>query len=234
MNPPILLDPYNRGLRRELLRTLLRMGQVEPAAAQLEAMLQSHADDPESLAELARIRVQLGQPDAAMDLYESSLSIQPAVEVRFELANLLRDQKRYAEAVEQYHRVLAEVPSPVVLNNLAWLLATASDDQVRNGGEALQLAQRACEVTSNKVPKMLGTLAAAYAEQGDFRSARHACSDKPSRWPRPAMRIWFPSLNSDSNSMRISGQRETKSATTSVAEPRSAHAPFVVAQPETA
>ncbi len=167
----LLLDPYNRGLRRELLRTLLRMGQVEPAAAQLEAMLQSHADDPESLTELARIRVQLGQPDAAMDLYESSLSIQPAVEVRFELANLLRDQKRYAEAVEQYRRVLAEVPSPVVLNNLAWLLATASDDRVRNGGEALQLAQRACEVTSNQVPKMLGTLAAAYAEQGDFRSA---------------------------------------------------------------
>ena len=94
------------------------------------------------------------------------------------MANALRDSKRYADAVREYRAVMAAIPSPAVLNNLAWLLATASDDTIRDGEEAVRLAEKACEVTSRKAPRILGTLAAAYAEQGNFsravESAQHA------------------------------------------------------------
>ncbi len=165
------VDPYNRGLRRELLRTLLRLGKLNAAAEQLEALLQDYPDDPENLAELARIRTQLGQSDIAIPLYQKSLALTANPEVRFSLANLLRDAGQYDAAIEQYRAVMAEVASPVVYNNLAWLLATAADERVRNGTEAVRLARRACDATSNQVPKMLGTLAAAYAEVGDFSNA---------------------------------------------------------------
>jgi tetratricopeptide (TPR) repeat protein/thiol-disulfide isomerase/thioredoxin len=163
--------PHNRGARQELYRTFMKLGQLEEAANQLEFMLEDHADDPEKLAELGRIRFQLGQSDVAIELFGRSLSLRPNHELRFEFANKLRDDKRYAEAVEQYRLVMADLPSPVVFNNLAWLLATASDEGARDGTESVRLAQAACEKTARQSAKMLGTLAAAHAERGEFNVA---------------------------------------------------------------
>jgi tetratricopeptide (TPR) repeat protein len=57
------------------------------------------------------------------------------------------------------------------LNNLAWVLATSPDDQLRNGQLALELATRACEVTEYQAAHILSTLAAAQAELGNFDKA---------------------------------------------------------------
>jgi len=167
----LALYPHNRGIRREMVRTLMRMELLEPAAEQLEAMLAGHRDDPENLTKLGRLRVKLGQPAEATDLFEESIALKPSVDLQFELANLLRDQKQYERAIQHYRDVMSQVSSPAVANNLAWLLATASDDGVRDGVEAVRLARNASEVTSRKVAKILGTLAAAHAEQGDFDAA---------------------------------------------------------------
>ena len=164
-------NPNSRGVREELLRTLTQMGLLEPSAEQLEALLDGRRNDPENLARLARIRSQLDQHQKAIELFEESIAIAPNVELQFELANLLREQRDYKRAIEHYRAVMAKVASPAVVNNLAWLLATASDDQVRNGVEALRLAREAAEATSRTSPIVLGTLAAAHAEQGDFDAA---------------------------------------------------------------
>jgi tetratricopeptide (TPR) repeat protein len=57
------------------------------------------------------------------------------------------------------------------MNNLAWHLATQNDDNIRNPTRAIQLAKRACELTNNKNPGILDTLAAAYAADGRFSQA---------------------------------------------------------------
>src|SRR5207249_10415894 len=57
------------------------------------------------------------------------------------------------------------------LNNLAWILATNPGDDLRDGPEAVRLAERACELTQRREPVLLGTLAAAYAETGRFTDA---------------------------------------------------------------
>jgi tetratricopeptide (TPR) repeat protein len=59
-----------------------------------------------------------------------------------------------------------------VLNNLAWLLATSPDEPIRDGKRAIELARKACEETSWKQPHIISTLAAGYAETGDFAEAR--------------------------------------------------------------
>jgi hypothetical protein len=54
---------------------------------------------------------------------------------------------------------------------MAWLLATAPDDSLRNGPEAVQFGEKACTLTRYRVTAMVGALAAAYAEAGRFDDA---------------------------------------------------------------
>ena len=76
------------------------------------------------------------------------------------------------QAVNQYHQALTLKPDMVeALNNLAWLLAAHPSDALRNGAEAVRLAERACELSERREPVLLGTLAAAYAEAGRFGDA---------------------------------------------------------------
>jgi hypothetical protein len=96
-------------------------------------------------------------------------------------ATRLTEQGDFAGAIARYRRVLQTRPNFVVaLNNLAWLLATGPDASLRDGREAVQLAEKACRLTRYCVPRLVGTLAAAYAEAGRFpeaiATARKACA----------------------------------------------------------
>jgi len=57
------------------------------------------------------------------------------------------------------------------LADLAWVLATWPEASVRNGSEALELAQKANQIAINPDPLILRTLAAAQAENGQFNEA---------------------------------------------------------------
>jgi tetratricopeptide (TPR) repeat protein len=79
---------------------------------------------------------------------------------------------KQAEAVADYEKAIKLQPKESgLLNNLAWVLATSPDDKLRDGKRAIQLATEACELTEYKAAHILSTLAAAYAETGDFDSA---------------------------------------------------------------
>jgi len=58
-----------------------------------------------------------------------------------------------------------------IASNLAWVLATSPEAIHRNGHEAVRLAEWACNATAYKSPPLLDTLAAAYAEAGQFDQA---------------------------------------------------------------
>jgi len=57
------------------------------------------------------------------------------------------------------------------LNDMAWLLATCPFDEIRDGKEAVRLAERARAITHDQEPAVLDTLGAAYAEAGKFKRA---------------------------------------------------------------
>ncbi|MGA3284483.1 MAG: hypothetical protein ABSD57_08500 [Verrucomicrobiota bacterium] len=79
---------------------------------------------------------------------------------------------RTDEVVFHLNEVLRLNPDSVdAMNNLAWLLATCPDANVRDGTRAVQLAEHACELTGYKKTMYVGTLAAAYAEAGRFAEA---------------------------------------------------------------
>jgi tetratricopeptide (TPR) repeat protein len=77
-----------------------------------------------------------------------------------------------SEAIPYYREALRlKRDHAEAMNQLAWIFATTAEVSLRNGHEALKLAQRACQMTENQQPGMISTLAAAYAENGDFAHA---------------------------------------------------------------
>jgi predicted DNA-binding WGR domain protein len=78
---------------------------------------------------------------------------------------------KYALAKADYEQAVRLVGDKYSLNNLAWILATAPASEVRDAARAVQLALRACEVSRWKDPDFVGTLAAAYANNGQFEEA---------------------------------------------------------------
>jgi len=81
----------------------------------------------------------------------------------------------YQRAAADYAAVLHQRPGDALaLNNMAWLRATCPNAPLRDGKEAVKLAQQVCERTGNKEGMFLDTLAAAHAEAGDFAAAVRA------------------------------------------------------------
>ena len=58
-----------------------------------------------------------------------------------------------------------------VHNEIAWSMATCPDDRCRDGKKAVECATKACELTDWKRSGFIDTLAAAYAESGDYPNA---------------------------------------------------------------
>ena len=77
------------------------------------------------------------------------------------------------EAIAEFREALRLKPEWIApLNALAWILATHEDAAIRNGSEAVALATRAVQAaTAATKPQLLGTLAAARAENGQFDQA---------------------------------------------------------------
>ena len=64
-----------------------------------------------------------------------------------------------------------------LLNSIALVLATSQEGSIRNGAEAVELAQRVVQLSSLSDPAVRGTLAAAYAENGQFSNAVQTASN---------------------------------------------------------
>jgi eukaryotic-like serine/threonine-protein kinase len=83
---------------------------------------------------------------------------------------VLRQQGKPAEAEALYHK-FAEQASTSALNSLAWRLAVCPDPKKRDGITAVEFAEKVVAATSRTNANYLDTLAAAYAETGQFQKA---------------------------------------------------------------
>jgi tetratricopeptide (TPR) repeat protein len=101
------------------------------------------------------------------------MMLRPEVErAHAQLRQILLSLAREPDGLQRLRDIAVNAPdSPRMLDELAWLLATYPDAKSRDGTEAVQLAERACALTERRIPALLDTLAAAYAEAGDFPRA---------------------------------------------------------------
>jgi tetratricopeptide (TPR) repeat protein len=122
---------------------------------------------------MAEIFLARGRLEDAISQYNKSLEIRPDLaEVHYRLGAIYARQGHEAEAVSHYESALRIQPDLArACNNLAWLLAAGPEPSLRNGPRAVELAQRADQLAKGTNPVVLGTLAAAYAQAGQFGQA---------------------------------------------------------------
>jgi tetratricopeptide (TPR) repeat protein len=95
-----------------------------------------------------------------------------AEQAHAQLRQILLSVAKQPDGLQRLREIAANAPnSPRLLDEVAWLLATYPDSNARDGAEAVRLAEHACDLTKRKIPALLDTLAAAYAEAGDFSRA---------------------------------------------------------------
>jgi tetratricopeptide (TPR) repeat protein len=111
--------------------------------------------------------------DKALADYSEAVRLDPHNGKTFVARGLVWELKqKYDKALKDHDEAVHLDPqNSLALNLRAWLWATCSDPKYRNGNKALESAKRACELVSGKKPDYLETLAAAYAETGNFDEA---------------------------------------------------------------
>jgi tetratricopeptide (TPR) repeat protein len=111
--------------------------------------------------------------DDALADYHRAIQLDPNYIHAYICCALITKQRRkFAQAVAEFTAIVQMAPDNAEAHRtLARILATCNDDDVRDGKRAVQEATRACELTRWTDPDGLDTLAAAYAETGDYQAA---------------------------------------------------------------
>jgi Flp pilus assembly protein TadD len=169
----IQINPNLSGALNNLGVALAAKGQFDEAIENYRQAIQIKPDYCDALDNLGITLTAQEQFDEAVETFRKAIQINSnRPETFFHLGMTLGQLGRTREAVAQYREALRLNPNLAgALNNLAWVLAASPDDQLRNGAEAVHLAERACELTHYGQPLFIGTLAAAYAECGRYPEA---------------------------------------------------------------
>ncbi len=161
---------------------LEKQGQAAKAMVHYRAAVAINPRDNQCHYNMGQLLRKQGHWPQAAEQYLAVLRLSPNdLPSHLNLAQVLTRLGQSKEAAGHFEAALRLDPdSTEALNNLAWLLATSANVDIRDGGRAVELAERACALTRFQQTAMLGTLAAAYAEAGRFgdavATAQQACS----------------------------------------------------------
>ena len=158
-----------------LLRSMIAaaQGRFQDAIGDVRLLLRQDPKNVELRLQLAALYVADQRPRKAIDLLGEVLQDDKdnwrALRAR---GDALLSIGKHAEAIQDYNAALKRKPDDHgLLNNLAWVLATSPVDALRDGKRSIELGTKACELTKYQMPHILSTLAAGYAETGDFETA---------------------------------------------------------------
>jgi protein O-mannosyl-transferase len=160
-----------------LANALLLKGDLDGAIARYSACLALSQNQADAQYNLASALLRKGRTDEAIAHYQKVLELRPEnADAHANLGSAFLAKGRVRDAMVACRNALRISPDNVpAQSNLAWLLATSSDPSLRNGVEAVALAEQADSESSRNEnhPIVLRILAAAYAEAGRFAEAKN-------------------------------------------------------------
>jgi tetratricopeptide (TPR) repeat protein len=166
------LDPGDAKAHNNLGIEFIREGRFDEAMTELQKALEINSEYGEAHNNLGVTLLQKRRFDEAVTHFQKAVEINPGyAHAYFNLGDAFYSRGQVAEALWQWREGLRLEADTRVLNRTAWVLATSPAPSVRNGREALELAQRAVQSSGGRDPVVLETLSAAYAELGRFREA---------------------------------------------------------------
>ena len=167
LNPKDAVAHRNRGFVHKY------QGEYDEAIAEFTEAIRLNPKDAVAYTNRGTAHNGLGQWDRAIADCTEAIRLDPK-----RTPGIRRSGPR-PRAPGQYERAIADDTEAIRLspkdaefhNGLAWLLATCPEGRFRDGPGAIQHATTACELTKWNNPYWLDTLAAAYAEAGQFDKA---------------------------------------------------------------
>lgn len=148
-------------------------GRLELAAVHFEAGLKIDPDDAKALTGMGVVRMRQEKLDEALVYYRKALALDASDASTHAGAAIASDGLGRVRDAVHYNREALRIDPELATaaNNLAWLLATSGDHDLRDPVEATRLAESALQNSEDPEPEILDTLAAAYAADGRFREA---------------------------------------------------------------
>jgi len=158
--------------RVELGQSLAQTGSENEAISQLRRALEIQPRSAPAHTELGLVFARQGDFDRASYHLLQALAIDPGIgKAHWGLGTVHESEGREFDAIQQYREAMALGPTAAIAGRLAWILAASSDVSLRDGDEAVTLAKSVVKLTEGTDPVIMHTLAAAYTEAGDLRSA---------------------------------------------------------------
>jgi tetratricopeptide (TPR) repeat protein len=167
------LDPSNGTIYLDSGLALAKLGRMDEALARFADAVRLDSSSAEARYELGRGLFSKGEFQAAAAELTEAVQLRPEhapSQLYLGLVCMeLQSEEEGLKHLREAARLRPDWAEP--LNAQAWLLATSHDDRLRDGAEAIRLAEKAVQLTGNRQPATLHTLAAAYAEGRRFDEA---------------------------------------------------------------
>ncbi len=167
LNPKLAAIHFWRGYILE------KQGQSEQAKTAYESYMQLFPKPADAYRDRANRWLDFHEYDKAIADDDKLLELEPENSHAHNHRGAAHLRKGdYDKALQDFDEEIRLTPTLANgYNSKAWVLATCTDDKVRNGKAAVEAATKACELSQWKNSGFLDTLAAAYAESGDFETA---------------------------------------------------------------
>jgi tetratricopeptide (TPR) repeat protein len=167
------MEPGNAKAQNGLGMSLYIHGEKQEALEHLQQAIRLNPLSIENHYVLGKFLLEQGHAAQALSEFQTTVSIRPhfaaGEEGQASAYEALGDNR---EALAHWQKAHVIDPSRISATvGIAWLLATAPDASIRNGAEALSMAENANQLATSEDPEVLDTLAAAYAENGQFTRA---------------------------------------------------------------
>jgi Tfp pilus assembly protein PilF len=169
----IAIKPDDADSHNNYGSALRQLGRAGEAEAEYRTALRLRPDYFDAQFNLGSLLLAEGRQDEALDQLKRAETLEPEdPAVHGSMGNAYMKSGHAREAAAEYSRALQLAPDDVAtLVNFSWLLATSNDDSLRDCRRAVTLGNHANAIKPNDA-RVLHSLAAGFAECGDFARAR--------------------------------------------------------------
>jgi protein O-mannosyl-transferase len=169
----VAMQPNDPDAQMSLANALFEKKRIDEAIIHYQKALAIRPDNFLARYRLCHTLLEKGEIDGAIQLCRAALLIRPDdADCHTLLAAALEAKGLTQEAIAHCEKAVEFSPRSVAARtNLAWLLATSPDASSRNGARAVELTEQVDGLSDGTNALVLRTLAAAYAETGQFGKA---------------------------------------------------------------
>jgi tetratricopeptide (TPR) repeat protein len=192
LNIAIRIQPEYANNYQDRAIVLQAKGALDKAIADYDKYIQRKPKEPRGYVNRSTAWIGKGDWDKAIADCDEAIRVDSSYAIAYHNRGYAYRQKgQYDKCIADYKKVLfKDYGNQSVRDGLAEVLSSCPDDRLRDGKLAVFLAKAACEATQWKKASYLDTLAAAYAETGDFDKAVEYQQKALGLYPEPERKKW--------------------------------------------